>query len=231
MVLTMLALLLSIALQANEIYDIVPLPQDIRLQKGQPFILDGNVQILTASDLQREALFLRDYIREQTGLELAVTDRHNRKVRTIALTVSPSVTHPEGYRLDVSKDGINWQRCSDEPFLRNGLPGEWNESESGHPCVYKDRQGQTHLFYQGNNSHGKHWLLTSVPLKWSKRLPEIVYPEACGSSPLLWRGGGGSSSMPTRPIPLSFAWPTPTMRQPLRATNRMPISATAQRTC
>ncbi len=107
MVLTMLALLLSIALQANEIYDIVPLPQDIRLQKGQPFILDGNVQILTASDLQREALFLRDYIREQTGLELAVTDRHNRKVRTIALTVSPSVTHPEGYRLDVSKDGIN----------------------------------------------------------------------------------------------------------------------------
>ena len=97
---------------------------------------------------------------------------------------------PQQIGLAVSKDGINWQRCSDEPFLRNGLPGEWNESESGHPCVYKDRQGQTHLFYQGNNSHGKHWLLTSVPLKWSKRLPEIVYPEACGSSPLLWRGGG-----------------------------------------
>jgi hypothetical protein len=48
--------------------------------------------------------------------------------------------------LAVSKDGIHWQRCSDEPFLKNGLPGEWNESESGHPCVYRDRQGQTHLF-------------------------------------------------------------------------------------
>ncbi|MBQ7461897.1 MAG: family 43 glycosylhydrolase [Bacteroidaceae bacterium] len=94
---------------------------------------------------------------------------------------------PQQIGLAMSKDGIHWQRCSDEPFLRNGLPGEWNESESGHPCVYRDRQGQTHLFYQGNNSHGRHWLLTSVPLKWTKApsplplwgsssLPQIVYP-------------------------------------------------------
>ena len=84
---------------------------------------------------------------------------------------------PQQIGLAVSKDGIHWQRCSNEPFLRNGLPGEWNESESGHPCVYKDREGQTHLFFQGNNSHGRHWLLTSMPLKWSKKGPEIVYPK------------------------------------------------------
>ena len=115
---------------------------------------------------------------------------------------------PQQIGLAVSKDGIHWQRCSDEPFLRNGQPGDWNESESGHPCVYKDRQGQTHLFFQGNNSHGKHWLLTSVPLKWGaspspskggvskgsvkglRYVPEIVYPEVCDGSPLLGRGGG-----------------------------------------
>lgn len=85
---------------------------------------------------------------------------------------------PQQIGLAVSKDGIHFERCSDQPFLRNGLPGEWNESESGHPCVYRDQQGQTHLFYQGNNSHGKHWLLTSVPLKWSKKGPQIVYPTA-----------------------------------------------------
>ena len=102
---------------------------------------------------------------------------------------------PQQIGLATSKDGIHWQRCSDEPFLRNGLPGEWNESESGHPCVYRDRQGQTHLFFQGNNTHGKHWLLTSVPLKWKaspnpskggvnkgsvkglKSVPEIIYPK------------------------------------------------------
>lgn len=84
---------------------------------------------------------------------------------------------PQQIGLAVSKDGIHWRRCSDQPFLRNGLPGEWNESESGHPCVYRDQQGQTHLFYQGNNTHGRHWLLTSVPLKWSKKGPQVVYPE------------------------------------------------------
>ena len=83
---------------------------------------------------------------------------------------------PQQIGLAVSKDGINWERCSDQPFLKNGLPGDWNESESGHPCVYQDRQGQTHLFYQGNNSKGRHWLLTSVPLKWTKKGPQVIYP-------------------------------------------------------
>ncbi len=112
---------------------------------------------------------------------------------------------PQQIGLAVSNDGIHWQRCSDQPFLRNGLPGDWNESESGHPCVFRDRQGQTHLFYQGNNTHGKHWLLTSVPLKWTaspspskggvnkgsvkglKYVPEIIYPQMSPS--LLERDG------------------------------------------
>ena len=104
---TILALLLSVTLQATETYHVVPQPQDVQLQKGQPFVLDGTVQILAAENLQREAIFLRDYIKEQTGLELAITSRHNRKIRTIALTVSPSVVASEGYRLVVGKGGVN----------------------------------------------------------------------------------------------------------------------------
>ena len=104
---TILALLLSVTLQATETYHVVPQPQDVQLQKGQPFVLDGTVQILAAENLQREALFLRDYIKEQTGLELAITSKHNRKIRTIALTVSPSVVASEGYRLVVGKGGVN----------------------------------------------------------------------------------------------------------------------------
>ena len=104
---TFLALLLSVVLQATGIYHVVPLPQDVQLQKGQPFVLDGTVQILAGEDLQREALFLRDYIKEQTGLELSIASSHHRKVRTIALAVSPSVVTSEGYRLVVGKGGIN----------------------------------------------------------------------------------------------------------------------------
>jgi len=84
---------------------------------------------------------------------------------------------PQQIGFATSRDGIHWERCADKPFLANGLPGEWNESESGHPCVYRDQKGQTHLFFQGNNTKGRHWLLTSVPLKWTKRGPEIVYPK------------------------------------------------------
>ncbi|MBQ2186472.1 MAG: glycoside hydrolase, partial [Bacteroidaceae bacterium] len=65
--------------------------------------------------------------------------------------------------------GIQWKRLSDEPLLRNGAPGTWNESESGHPCIFRDRKGKIHLFYQGNNTHGKNWILSSVALKWNRK--------------------------------------------------------------
>lgn len=89
---------------------------------------------------------------------------------------------PQTIGLAVSEDGLHWHRHAKEPFLRQGLPGEWNESESGHPCVYRDRKGQTHLFYQGNNTRGRHWLLTSVPLRWTKQGPEVVYPRMKGKT-------------------------------------------------
>lgn len=84
---------------------------------------------------------------------------------------------PQQIGVAVSDDGIHWNRCFNHPFVRNGQPGDWNESESGHPCVYRDQQGQTHLFYQGNNSHGRHWLLTSIPIRWTADGPECVYPQ------------------------------------------------------
>lgn len=89
---------------------------------------------------------------------------------------------PQQIGLAVSDDGLTWKRCSTNPFLKNGCPGEWNESESGHPCVFRDRKGQTHLFFQGNNSFGRHWLLTSVPLEWTKQGPKVVYPKMQGKT-------------------------------------------------
>ncbi len=65
-----------------------------------------------------------------------------------------------------SLDGITWTRLSDEPFLRNGKPGTWNESESGHPDIFQDRQGRTYLFFQGNNDKGGSWYLSKVPVEW-----------------------------------------------------------------
>lgn len=83
---------------------------------------------------------------------------------------------PQQIGVATSTDGINWQRCYDQPLLRNGYGGEWNESESGHPCIYRDQQGETHLFFQGNDGKGRHWLLSSLPIRWTGKGPQCVFP-------------------------------------------------------
>ena len=40
-------------------YDVVPLPQNIQMQKGETFVFNADVQILAGEGLQREAEFLR----------------------------------------------------------------------------------------------------------------------------------------------------------------------------
>lgn len=78
---------------------------------------------------------------------------------------------PQQIGAAVSDDLIHWQRLSDRPFLPNGAPGSWNSSESGHPYLFTDEDGQTHLFYQGNNDMGKTWYLSRVPVEWKDGLP------------------------------------------------------------
>ena len=43
--------------------------------------------------------------------------------------------NPSTDRVAESEDGIVWKRLSEEPFLKNSKPGEWNSSESGHPHI------------------------------------------------------------------------------------------------
>lgn len=72
-----------------------------------------------------------------------------------------------------SRDGITWKRVSDKPLLPNGNAGDWNSSESGHPGVFVDKGGATHLFFQGNNDRGRTWWLARVPLAWRDDRPQL----------------------------------------------------------
>ena len=83
---------------------------------------------------------------------------------------------PQQIGCAVSDDGIVWKRISDQPLLPNGAPGSWNSSESGHPYVFVDDDGATHLFYQGNNDNGKTWHLSRVSVDWSSGLPRCIQP-------------------------------------------------------
>jgi predicted GH43/DUF377 family glycosyl hydrolase len=80
---------------------------------------------------------------------------------------------PQQIGVATSKDGVNWTRQSDAPLLPNGAAGEWNSSESGHPGFFADEDGRSYLFFQGNNDHGKTWLLSCVELDWQGGTPRL----------------------------------------------------------
>ena len=87
-------------------YGVVPMPQRIEMQRGDPFVLDADVQILAGEVLQQEASFLQVYLKELNGLSLPIVQKRQKKVNYIELTLSPKVTEPEGYVLTVNKKGI-----------------------------------------------------------------------------------------------------------------------------
>jgi predicted GH43/DUF377 family glycosyl hydrolase len=80
---------------------------------------------------------------------------------------------PQQIGVATSRDGLTWTRLSDQPLLANGAPEAWNASESGHPGVFVDADGRTHLFYQGNRDKGRTWYLSRVELEWRDSRPAI----------------------------------------------------------
>ena len=89
-------------------YDVVPLPQSIELQKGEPFTLwNDMVQIVAPEELKGEAAFLQAYLKDITGWTLPIAQKRVKGMRYIELSVSPKVTAPEGYVLTINKKGIS----------------------------------------------------------------------------------------------------------------------------
>lgn len=80
---------------------------------------------------------------------------------------------PQQVGVAESEDGVTWKRLFTQPFLANGKPGEWNESESGHPHIFTDTDGRTYLFFQGNNDKGKTWYISNKKVSWRNNVPYL----------------------------------------------------------
>jgi predicted GH43/DUF377 family glycosyl hydrolase len=76
----------------------------------------------------------------------------------------------------VSRDGLHWQRLSEQPILPLGEEGEWNAGESGHPGVFVDDDGQAYLFFQGKAGQDKSYSLSKVKIKWEGANPYLIRP-------------------------------------------------------
>ena len=78
---------------------------------------------------------------------------------------------PQQIGVAESEDGIVWKRLSEEPFLKNGKPGEWNSSESGHPHILPIWTVELICSIRGNNDNGKTWYITQEEVVWKNGKP------------------------------------------------------------
>jgi predicted GH43/DUF377 family glycosyl hydrolase len=111
---------------------------------------------------------------EKRCIEAAAMARHNG--RLYMFYAGGYNNDPQQIGVAVSDDGVNFKRLSDKPLVPNGQPGSWNSSESGHPFLFQDEDGQDYLFFQGNNTGGKTWYLSVVPIDWKDGKP-VPAPE------------------------------------------------------
>jgi predicted GH43/DUF377 family glycosyl hydrolase len=111
---------------------------------------------------------------EKRCIEAAALCRHNG--RLFMFYAGAYNNQPQQIGCAVSEDGISWKRLSDIPLLPNGKEGEWNSSESGHPGVFEDDDGQMYLFFQGNDDKGATWYLSKMKIEWEGDKPYLIRP-------------------------------------------------------
>ena len=89
-------------------YQVIPLPQEITTAQGTPFVLDGGVKIIYPEgngQMQKNALFLAEYLKKATGKEFAIQTGAEAK-RGILLTLGLQSENSEAYQLKVEGDGV-----------------------------------------------------------------------------------------------------------------------------
>lgn len=149
-----------------------PLDSDFAREHWKQLNTDGPILTPGApTDADEPGL---DLVWEKRCIEAAAMARHDG--RLYMFYAGGYNNEPQQIGVAVSPDGVRFKRLSDKPFLPNGKPGSWNASESGHPYLFQDEDGQDYLFYQGNNTNGKTWRLSVTPIDWKNGRP-VLAPE------------------------------------------------------
>ena len=129
--------------QAN--YQVIPLPQEINMTEGKGFVLDKNVKIVFPEDnaqMQRNAEFLADYIKEATGLTLTTTTDETA-TPAIRLALGVDNENKEAYLMTIDANQVGITGASEAGVfygiqtLRKSLPkGEANAVELPAANIY-----------------------------------------------------------------------------------------------
>lgn len=116
--------------KAQADFNVVPRPVSVKAVKAEDFKLNSNTVIYCGKSktAKQNALFLQQYIKERTGLSLAIVKKTPSTNAIVLLTLNESGKNPEGYELTVNKDIITIKGNSDAgtfygvQTLRKALP-------------------------------------------------------------------------------------------------------------
>ncbi|MEG2068086.1 MAG: family 20 glycosylhydrolase, partial [Tannerellaceae bacterium] len=112
-------------------YGIIPLPQEVVLADGSPFVLKSSTQIVYPEgnkQMKQTADFLASYIQQSTGYIPKVVAQETAQKGCINLMMGNDAQNKEGYQLTVQSDGINIAGASEAGVfygvqtLRKSLP-------------------------------------------------------------------------------------------------------------
>ena len=91
-------------------YSVVPIPQQIHLTGKPMFRLSASTRIVypeANEEMERNARFLQDYVREITGIRPVLsTNVLQSRGDVIRLVIGGVIMHDEGYTLSVSQKGV-----------------------------------------------------------------------------------------------------------------------------
>ena len=90
-------------------YEVVPLPKQIAIKQGNPFLLTGKTTIVYPSGdsaLSHNARLLSGYIEEATGFRLPVKEENDASGKLIRLLTDKQIKEKEGYRLVVTENAV-----------------------------------------------------------------------------------------------------------------------------
>lgn len=90
-------------------YNIIPLPQDIVIEKGEDFLLNSSTVIYYSeadSSLRRDAELLSEYIEDLTGHDIKIV-HDSPESEVIQLSIDNGNSNPEAYTLNVDNNKIS----------------------------------------------------------------------------------------------------------------------------
>lgn len=102
---------IAMAFAASADYNVVPRPQTITLANSGEYLLDGTKLVVYPADnadMERNARFLVDYIKEMTQINVSSAVQNKKNVKgNISLSLNQKIANPEGYTITVDKKGVN----------------------------------------------------------------------------------------------------------------------------